>query len=42
MRCGIGREESEFCLSGEQIDIPSDSLEVVDGVEVDEDDAGVA
>ena len=29
-------------LSGEKIDFPSDSLVVIDGVEVDEDDAGVA
>ena len=28
-------------LSGEKIDFPSDSLEVVDGVDEDKDDAGV-
>ena len=30
------------CLSGEKIDFPSDSLVVIAGVEVEEDDAGVA
>ena len=44
MRYGIEekRRVRVLCLSGEKIDIPSDSLKVVDGVEVDEDDAGVA
>ena len=39
---GLKRRVRVLCLSGEKIDITSDSLKVVDGVEVDEDDAGVA
>ena len=39
---GLKRRVRVLCLSGEKIDITTDSLEDVDGVEVDEEDARVA
>ena len=39
---GLKRGVRVLCLSGAKIDITSDSLEDVDGVEVDEEDARVA